>query len=69
MAKEDVARLFRAAQSDPTLREQLNTATDVEAFVEMAKARGYDFTAAEWREMTRFSVEELESEISEIPGI
>ncbi|HBL13725.1 MAG TPA: Nif11-like leader peptide family natural product precursor [Cyanobacteria bacterium UBA11162] len=69
MAKEQVARLFRDAQANPSLREELSVAPNIEAFVEMAKERGYDFTVEEWQEMTRFSVEELKGKISEIPGI
>ncbi|WP_008309744.1 Nif11-like leader peptide family natural product precursor [Leptolyngbya sp. PCC 6406] len=69
MPKEDVARLFRAAQSDTDLRQHLSTAPNVEAFIAMAAQLGYTFTEAEWREMTRFSVEELEGDLSEIPGI
>lgn len=69
MAKEDVARLFRAAQNDPNLKAQLNTAPNVDAFLQQAAQMGYNFTEAEWREMTRFSVDELEGELSEIPGI
>ncbi|NEO87058.1 MAG: Nif11-like leader peptide family natural product precursor [Spirulina sp. SIO3F2] len=69
MAHTEVKRLFQAAQSNPTLRERLNTAPNPEMFVKMAQDLGYDFTVEEWQAMTRFSVEELESEISEIPGI
>lgn len=69
MAKEDVARLFRATQTDTLLREKLNTAPNAEAFVELAGQHGYRFTLQEWQEMTRFAVEELEGELSEIPGI
>jgi predicted ribosomally synthesized peptide with nif11-like leader len=69
MAQESVTQLFRAAQVDPTLREKLNSAPNLETFVEMAKTYGYDFTIEEWQAMTRFSVEELEGELSEIPGL
>lgn len=69
MPREDVARLFRAAQTDIGLREHLRTAPDVKTFIQMAEQLGYRFTEEEWREMTRFSVEELKSDISEIPGI
>ncbi|MGP1375069.1 MAG: Nif11-like leader peptide family natural product precursor [Almyronema sp.] len=69
MAKEAVARLFRAAQSDPALRQELSTAPNPEAFVAKASTLGYEFTVEEWREMTRFSVEELQGELSEIPGL
>jgi predicted ribosomally synthesized peptide with nif11-like leader len=69
MAKEQVARLFREAQVDPALRDDLNTAPNPELFVAMANQKGFSFTIKEWREMTNFSVEELECELSEIPGI
>jgi predicted ribosomally synthesized peptide with nif11-like leader len=69
MAREAVAQLFRAAQTNPTLREQLNQAPSVEQFIQQAKAWGYEFTVEEWQSMTGFVVEELESELSEIPGL
>lgn len=69
MAKEDVARLFRAAQTNLTLRETLNSAPTPEAFVKMAQKFGYHFTVQEWAEMTTFRVEELEGQLSEIPGL
>jgi hypothetical protein len=69
MAKEAVTQLFRAAQVDFNLRESLNQAPTLATFVEMAKTYGYDFTIEEWQSMTQFSVEELEGELSEIPGI
>ncbi|NEQ99541.1 MAG: Nif11-like leader peptide family natural product precursor [Cyanothece sp. SIO2G6] len=69
MAKEAVVQLFRAVQADPNLREQLNMAPNPQKFVEMAQAYGFHFTVEEWQDMTRFAVEELEGELSEIPGI
>jgi predicted ribosomally synthesized peptide with nif11-like leader len=69
MANEQVARLYRAAQNDPALKEKLNTAPDLESFVLMAQKAGYDFTVDEWKAMTGFSVEEFESKLSEIPGL
>ncbi len=69
MAKEAVARLFRAAQVDTELREKLRAAPDVQTFVAMAKTYGYDFTVEEWQEVTQFSVEEFKGELSEIPGL
>lgn len=68
MAKEAVAQLFRAAQVDIALREKLSTAPDIATFVAIAKSYGYEFTVEEWQAMTQFSVEELEGELSEIPG-
>lgn len=69
MAKEQVAKLFRDAKVNPSLKEELRAAPNVDAFIHMAKERGYDFTVEEWQEMTGFSVEELESKVSEIPGL
>ena len=69
MAKEAVAQLFRAAQANVTIREQLNNAPTAEQFVELAKSYGYEFTLEEWQTMTRFAVEELPGELSEIPGL
>ena len=54
---------------NPNLRDTLNTAPSPESFVAMANQKGFSFTIKEWREMTNFSVEELECELSEIPGI
>ncbi|MGB3693049.1 MAG: Nif11-like leader peptide family natural product precursor [Spirulinaceae cyanobacterium] len=69
MAREQVVKLFRDTQADPTLKEKLNQAPNPEKFVEMASQLGYDFTVEEWQEVTGFQVEELESKLSEIPGI
>ena len=69
MAREQVARLYRAAQTDSLLKAKLNQAPDLESFVKMAQAEGYDFTLEEWQQMTNFEVEELKCDLSEIPGI
>ena len=69
MSQQEVTRLFRNARTNPSLKEQLNAAPDVETFVEMARKQGYEFTIEEWQKATGFSVEELECELSEIPGI
>lgn len=69
MSKESVVKLFRDSQSDRTLREKLNQAPNLETFIRLAGERGYKFTAEEWRESTRFSVEEMKGDLSEIPGI
>ena len=69
MAREQVARLYRAAQNDSLLKAKLNQAPDLESFVKMAQAEGYDFTLEEWQQMTNFEVEELKCDLSEIPGI
>ena len=69
MATEQVARLYRAAQSDSLLKAKLNQAPDLESFVQLAQSEGYDFTIEEWQQMTNFSVEELKCHLSEIQGI
>ncbi|NEQ52379.1 MAG: Nif11-like leader peptide family natural product precursor [Leptolyngbya sp. SIO3F4] len=69
MAIEQAVKLYREAQVDPILRDTLNMASSPESFVAMANQKGFSFTLREWREMTNFSVEELECELSEIPGI
>lgn len=69
MAQQEVVRLFRAAQADQKLRDRLNSAPDITSFVQAAKKSGYDFTEDEWKAATRFAVEELKGELSEIPGI
>jgi len=69
MAKEQVVRLYREVQTNPGLRESLNTAPNPQSFVSMANQRGYNFTLDEWKEMMNFSVEELECDLSEIPGL
>jgi hypothetical protein len=69
MAKEQVVRLFRDSQTDLSLREDLNQSSSVEEFVNRASQLGYDFTVKEWQDSMRFSVEELECQLSAIPGI
>lgn len=69
MAKEAVARLFRASQKDKDLRDKLNQSENLDTFIKMAKENGYEFTSSEWQSMTQFSVEEFQGELSEIPGI
>ncbi|MBD2430807.1 MULTISPECIES: Nif11-like leader peptide family natural product precursor [Fischerella] len=68
MSKQEVIRLFRAAQTNPNLRETLNSASDLEAFVQMAQQQGYNFTVEEWQKATGLVMEESESQVSEIQG-
>ena len=69
MSQTHVVRLFRDAQINPDLRNRLTVSSTPEEFVAMAKRLGYEFTLEEWKASTRFSVEELECALSEIPGI
>ncbi|WP_235182303.1 Nif11-like leader peptide family natural product precursor [Fischerella thermalis] len=68
MSKQEVIRLFRAAQTNPNLREILNSASDLETFVKMAQQQGYNFTVDEWQKATGLVMEDSESQVSEIQG-
>ncbi len=52
-----------------TLRDQLQAAPNLASFITLVAELGYTFTEEEWRDVTRFSVEEVPSKLSEIPGI
>lgn len=67
--KEQVIQLYREAKTNLELRETLNKAPDIKAFVAAANQQGFAFTLEEWKEMTNFSVEEVDGELSAIPGI
>ena len=69
MALEEVVRLFRTVNAEPNIKEKLNSAPNLDKFVEMAGEMGYTFTVEEWQKATRFEVEEYKSKLSEIPGI
>jgi predicted ribosomally synthesized peptide with nif11-like leader len=69
MAQHEVVRLFRSAQVDSDLRDRLQSAPDLAGLVHIAQQRGYQFTAQEWQQATGFAVEELDCQLSEIPGI
>lgn len=69
MSQAHVVRLFRDAQANPALRDRLNVSATPEEFVQLAQQHGYEFTLEEWQSSTRFSVEELKCDLSEIPGI
>lgn len=69
MSQAQVVRLFRDSKVNPVLKDRLNACISPEQFVQLAQHHGYDFTLEEWQASTRFSVEELKCELSEIPGI
>ena len=69
MSLEEVVRLFRTVNAEPNIKEKLNSAPNLDKFVEMAGEMGYTFTMEEWQNATRFEVEEYKSKMSEIPGI
>ena len=55
MTQQNATRLFQAVKQDQALQQRLKATADPEAFVKIAQERGYDF-----------SVEELETEISNL---
>ncbi|MCC5655816.1 Nif11-like leader peptide family natural product precursor [Nostoc sp. XA010] len=55
MTQQNATRLFEAVKQDQALQQRLKATANPEAFVKIAQERGYDF-----------SVEELESEISNL---
>ncbi|ACK70176.1 protein of unknown function nitrogen fixation [Gloeothece citriformis PCC 7424] len=69
MARENVVKLFRDVQKNPSLKKTLNQANNLKGFVTLAQELGYDFTLQEWQDLTAFKVEEYQCEISEIPGL
>lgn len=69
MSVQEVVRLFREVQVNPSLKEKYNSAPNLEKLVEMARTDGYDVTVEDWQNATRFQVEEFKSKLSEIPGI
>ncbi len=68
MSKQEVIRLFRNAQTNPNLRKILNSASNLEAFVQMAQQQGYNFTLEEWQKATGLLTENLESKVYENQG-
>ncbi|OUL25509.1 Nif11-like leader peptide family natural product precursor [Nostoc sp. T09] len=55
MPQKNAAQLFKAVKQDQALKERLKATANPDAFIQIAKERGYEFT-----------VEELESEIDKL---
>lgn len=55
MTRKNAAELFKAVKQDQALQQKLRATANPEAFIKIAKERGYDF-----------SVEELEAEIEKL---
>ncbi|OUL27133.1 Nif11-like leader peptide family natural product precursor [Nostoc sp. RF31YmG] len=55
MPQKNAAQLFKAVKQDQALKERLKATANPDAFIQIAKERGYDFT-----------VEELEAEIEKM---
>jgi len=50
MSKENISKFKDELQKRPELQQKLKEAKDMEAFVALAKAQGFDFTAKEFTE-------------------
>ncbi|MBD2340708.1 Nif11-like leader peptide family natural product precursor [Calothrix sp. FACHB-156] len=55
MPRQNAAQLLKAVKQDQALKQKLRATANPEAFVQIAKERGYDFT-----------VDELESELDNL---
>ena len=68
MTQTNAAELFKTVKQDQVLKERLKAATNPEAFIKIAKERGYDFTVKELQtEISKLSEEELAGIVN--PGI
>ena len=68
MAQENAAKFLKHVMEDEALQAKLKAATEPEAFIEIARKRGYQFTEAELnREIENLSPEELAAVIN--PGV
>ncbi len=71
-AQQVIDDLYRAANQDETLKEQLEAATSSESFVEIAARHGYQLTVADLETLRRrtqqqaqLHLEEFDDELSE----
>lgn len=68
MTQNHAAQLFKAVKQDQAFQERLKAATNPEAFIKIAKERGYNFTVEELEtEISKLSEEELAAIVN--PGI
>ncbi|MEC4815775.1 MAG: Nif11-like leader peptide family natural product precursor [Scytonema sp. PMC 1069.18] len=68
MAQQNAAQFFNAVKQDRAFQERLKAASEPEAFIKIAKERGYDFTVEELQlELSKLSEEELAGIVN--PGI
>ncbi|MDZ8104316.1 MAG: Nif11-like leader peptide family natural product precursor [Nostoc sp. DedQUE12a] len=60
MTQQNAARLFEAVKRDQALQEKLKATANPEAFINIARERGYEFTLEELdREIDKLSEEDL----------
>lgn len=68
MAQSKAAQLFKAIKQDQAFKERLKAVSEPEAFIKIAKERGYDFTVEELEvELSKLSEEELAAIVN--PGM
>jgi predicted ribosomally synthesized peptide with nif11-like leader len=68
MTQHNAAQLFKAVKQDQALKERLKATSDPEAFVKIAKDRGYEFTVEELHtEISKLSEEDLAAIVN--PGL
>ncbi|BAY61737.1 Nif11-like leader peptide family natural product precursor [Calothrix sp. FACHB-1219] len=67
MPQQNAAQLFKAVKQDQALKQRLKATSNPEAFIQIAKERGYNFTVAELEaEIAKLSEEDLAAIIN--PG-
>ncbi|MBD2514950.1 Nif11-like leader peptide family natural product precursor [Nostoc sp. FACHB-973] len=60
MTQQNAARLFEAVKRDQALQQKLKATANPEAFIKIARERGYEFTVAELEtEIDKLSEEDL----------
>ncbi|MBD2212449.1 Nif11-like leader peptide family natural product precursor [Nostoc linckia FACHB-104] len=60
MPRQNAAQLLKAVKQDQALKQKLRATANPEAFVQIAKERGYDFTVDELEtELDNLSEEDL----------
>lgn len=68
MAQSNAAELFKAVKQDQALKQRLKAASNPQAFIEIAKERGYNFTIGELENhLSNLSQEDLAAIIN--PGM
>ncbi|MBD2773773.1 Nif11-like leader peptide family natural product precursor [Iningainema tapete] len=68
MVQQHASQLFKAVKQDQALKERLKAASEPEAFIKIAKERGYNFTVQELEtELSNLSSEELAAIVN--PGM
>lgn len=67
MTKQNAAELFKAVKQDQALQQKLRATANPEAFIKIAKERGYEFSTEELEaELDNLSEEDLAAIIN--PG-